>query len=86
MLIVKEVPMALELGAFLRIRTGLLLECGNVMVSNRESEWEHTARLMFQALMETQIFFVAGEEVTDPIQLVKAVQQGRPVMSVNKKI
>jgi hypothetical protein len=86
MLIVKEVPMALGLGAFLRIRTGLLLECGNVMVSNRESEWEHTARLMFEALMETQLFFVAGEEVTDPIQLVKAVQQGRPVMSVNKKI
>ena len=86
MLIVKEVPMALELGAFLRIRTGLLLECGNVMVSHRESEWDHTDGLMFQALMETQIFFVAGEEVTDPIQLVKAVQQGRPVMSVNKKI
>ena len=86
MLIKKEVPMDFELGAYLKIRMGLPLECGNVMVSNRESEWEHTARLMFQALMETQLFFVAGEEVTDPSQLVKAVQQGRPIMSVNKKI
>ena len=55
-------------------------------MSNRESEWEHTARLLFTALMETQTFFVAGEEVTDARQLVEAVRNGRPILSVDKKI
>lgn len=55
-------------------------------MSNRESEWEHTARLLFTALMETQTFFVAGERVTDARQLVEAVQKGRSILSVDKKI
>lgn len=59
---------------------------GGTALSNRESEWEHTARLLFTALMETQTFFVAGEEVTDARQLVEAVRNGRPILSVDKKI
>jgi hypothetical protein len=55
-------------------------------MGSSESEWEHTARLLFTALMETQTFFVAGEEVTDARQLVEAVQKGRPILSVDKKI
>tara|TARA_Y100000287_G_scaffold173997_1_gene162467 strand:- start:179 stop:565 length:387 start_codon:yes stop_codon:yes gene_type:complete len=68
-----------------RARTRLRPESGSVMGSS-ESEWEHTARLLFTALMETQTFFVAGEEVTDARQLVEAVQKGRPILSVDKKI
>lgn len=64
----------------------ILQESGNVMGSNRESEWEHTARLLFTGLMETKVFFVAGEEITDPRQIVEAIKKGRPLMSLNKKI
>ncbi len=56
------------------------------MDSNRESSWEHTARLLFTALLETQDFFVMGDRITDPKDLVEAVKKGRPIMSVNKKI
>jgi len=64
----------------------LLQESGNVMASNKESAWEHTARLLFTALLETQDFFVMGERISDANDLVEAVKKGRPVMSVNKKI
>ena len=56
------------------------------MASNNESEWEYTARLLFTGLMETKIFFVAGEEVTSPGQIVEALKRGWPLMSLNKKI
>ena len=56
------------------------------MGSNRETAWEHTARLLFTALLETQDFFVLGEQITDPKDLVEAVKTGRPIMSINKKI
>lgn len=78
--------MVLELAGFLNPKMVLLQESGNAMDSNRESSWEHTARLLFTALLETQDFFVMGDRITDPKDLVEAVKKGRPIMSVNKKI
>ena len=86
MLTKNEVLMDLESVGFFLIKIIILLESGNVMASNKESEWEHTARLLFNALMETKIFFGAGEEVTDPGQIVEALKNGRPMISLNKKI
>jgi hypothetical protein len=78
--------MVLELAGFLNPKMVLLQESGNVMASNKESAWEHTARLLFTALLETQDFFVMGERISDANDLVEAVKKGRPIMSVNKKI
>jgi hypothetical protein len=86
MLTKNEVLMDLESVGFFLIKIIILLESGNVMASNKESEWEHTARLLFTGLMETKIFFVAGEEVTSPGQIVEALKKGRPLISLNKKI
>tara|TARA_B110000967_G_C18321712_1_gene287832 strand:- start:225 stop:485 length:261 start_codon:yes stop_codon:yes gene_type:complete len=86
MLTKNEVLMDLESVGFFLIKIIILLESGNVMASNKESEWEHTARLLFTGLMETKIFFVAGEEVTSPGQIVEALKNGRPLISLNKKI
>jgi len=36
--------------------------------------------------LETKDFFVMGERITEPKDLVEAVKKGRPIMSVNKKI